>query len=81
MSRSYEEHHKMLRGIKYPSPFRDNSGFKERHRKIKPYGSVGYCGYGGEIYIKKWGYILLDCIKKRQVRNLNKVKFNKIDYE
>ena len=72
MSRSYNEHHKISRTEKCPSPYIDNEGKKKRHRKMIPYGSEGYCGFGGEFYIRKWGEILMDVVKKRKARKLAK---------
>ena len=68
MSRSYHQHHKMQRKEKCPSPYRDNEGTQDKHRKMRPYGCLGYCGWGGEIFIKKWGEIMLDLVNKRKAR-------------
>ena len=68
MSRSYHQHHKMFRNEKHPSPCVDNEGKQDRHRKMKAYGSKGYCGWGGEYYFKKWGEIMLDLVNKRKAR-------------
>lgn len=45
-----------------------------RHRKHIPYGSKGYCGYGGELYSKKMGIVcIIDVVDKRQERKKNKM--------
>lgn len=80
MSRSYNEHHKLMRGEKFPSPYIDNSGKKSRHRKMKPYGSKGYCDNDG-IYVKKWGEICLDIVDKRKPRRDSKKQILQDLYE
>ena len=44
-----------------------------RRRKHIPYGSKGYCGYGGEFYsYKHRGFYITDIVDKRQERKKNK---------
>ena len=46
-----------------------------RHRKHIPYGSKGYCGYGGEFYSKKHsGFYITDIVDKKRERKKNKMK-------
>lgn len=48
-----------------------------RNRKHIPYGSKGYCGFGGEFYsYKHHGFYITDIVNKRQERKKNKM--NKI---
>lgn len=70
MSRSYHQHHKIIRSEKCPSPYIDDAGkISKGRRKMIPYGSQGYCGYGNEVYIKKWHEeMILDVINKRKER-------------
>lgn len=46
-----------------------NEGKKERRRKRRAYGSQGW---GGEIYFKRFGEIMIDCVNKRKARQLIK---------
>ena len=47
-----------------------------RHRKHIPYGSQGYCGYGGEFYSYKYrGEFLSDIINKPKERLKNKTAY------
>ncbi|MBP5723272.1 MAG: hypothetical protein J6X18_06840 [Bacteroidales bacterium] len=39
-----------------------------RKRKHIPYGSKGYCGYGGETYSKKYGVFITDVVDKKAFR-------------
>ena len=64
MSRSKHQRHKFFHNKRQPHPFRS--------RKIKPYGLKGWCGYGGEVYMKKYGEILIDLINKTRYRRLLK---------
>lgn len=66
MSRSKHQRHKVIKSkrIKQPHPYRS--------RKIKPYGLKGFCGYGGEIYTKKYGEICVDIINKKRQRRISK---------
>ena len=52
-----------------------------RHRKHIPYGSKGYCGMGGEIYSKKYGYIVDDIVNKKSYRQKIKKLLKKIKDE
>lgn len=45
-----------------------------RRRKHIPYGSKGYCGYGGEFYSKTQGEIIIDIINKSKERKKNKMR-------
>ena len=46
-----------------------------RNRKHIPYGSKGYCGFGGEFYSSRHrGYYITDIVNKRQIREKNKMK-------
>ena len=45
---------------------------KERRRKRRAYGSQGWKGWGGEIYFKRFGEIMIDCVNKRKARQLIK---------
>ena len=40
----------------------------DRRRKHIPYGSKGYCGYGGESYSRKHGEFIDDVVDKRAYR-------------
>lgn len=69
MSRSYNQYHKLYRNKNkfLSNPF--------RKRKHSPYGSKGWCGYGGEIYSKNhynkdssFEEIVTDCINKSKAR-------------
>lgn len=42
---------------------------KERRRKRRAYGSQGW---KGEIYFKRFGEIMIDCVNKRKARQLIK---------
>lgn len=45
-----------------------------RHRKHVPYGSKGYCGYGGEFYSHKHGgFYITDVVDKKQERKKSKI--------
>lgn len=67
MSRTFGEHHPVAHNPKnrFPSPYLDNEGKKER----RAYGSQGW---GGEIYFKRFGEIMIDCVNKRKARQLIK---------
>ena len=52
-----------------------------RHRKHVPYGSKGYCGYGGEIYSKKYGLFVLDVVDKKSYRQKIKKLLKRIKDE
>lgn len=66
MSRSRHQRHRFFHSkrLKQPHPY--------RHRKIKPYGLKGWCGYGGEFYRKKYGEICVDLVNKKQYRRILK---------
>lgn len=54
-----------------------------RRRKHIPYGSKGYCGYGGECYSHKYGVFVTDVVDKSSERQrirqlLHKIKMNKL---
>ena len=49
-----------------------------RHRKHVPYGSKGYCGYGGESYSRKYGLFLDDVVDKRAFRQKIRIALHKI---
>lgn len=70
MSRTYNKHHPTAHNPKnrFPSPYLDNEGKVERRRKRRPYGCLGWCGYGGETYFKRFGELLLDIVDKKRVR-------------
>lgn len=55
----------------------------DRHRKHIPYGSQGYCGYGGESYSRKYGEFITDVVDKSSYRQKIKrlLRKIKIDYE
>lgn len=74
MSRTFDEHHPVAHNPKnrFPSPYLDNEGKKERRRKRCAYGSQGWKGWGGEIYFKRFGEIMIDCVNKRKARQLIK---------
>lgn len=69
MSRSRNQHHPASRSGKLPSPYLDKEGKIPRRRKRRPYGSLGWKGWGGETYFSKWGELMLDVINKRKARN------------
>lgn len=71
MSRTFGEHHPVAHNPKnrFPSLYLDNEGKKERRRKRRAYGSQGW---GGEIYFKRFGEIMIDCVNKRKARQLIK---------
>ena len=52
-----------------------------RHRKHIPYGSKGYCGYGGEYYSAKYGVFIDDIIDKKSHRQKIKSTLRKIKEE
>lgn len=53
-----------------------------RHRKHIPYGSQGYCGYGGEYYSAKYkGVFIDDIIDKKSYRQKTKSMLRKIKDE
>lgn len=53
-----------------------------RHRKHIPYGSKGYCGYGGEFYSAKHnGFYITDIVDKKQERKKNKMTYIMKDEE
>lgn len=64
MSRSKHQRHKFFHNKQQPHPY--------RHRKIKPYGLKGWCGYGGEYYRRKLGEICIDLVNKKRTRALTK---------
>ena len=72
--RTFGEHHPVAHNPKnrFPSPYLDNEGKKERRRKRRAYGSQGWKGWGGEIYFKRFGEIMIDCVNKRKARQLIK---------
>ena len=45
-----------------------------RHRKHIPYGTKGYCGFGGESFSMKYGVYITDIVDKgafrRQIKEL-----------
>lgn len=47
MSRTFDEHHPVAHNPKnrFPSPYLDNEGKKERRRKRRAYGSQGWKGW------------------------------------
>jgi hypothetical protein len=49
-----------------------------RNRKHIPYGSKGYCGYGGECYCKKYGLFIDDVVDKKSFRQKNRMMLRKI---
>lgn len=46
----------------------DKEGKVERRRKRRAYGSQGWKGWGGEIYFKKYGEIMMDVVDKKKAR-------------
>lgn len=52
MSRSRNQHHPASRNGKLPSPYLDKEGNIRRRRKRRPYGCLGWKGWGGETYFK-----------------------------
>lgn len=70
MSRSYHQKHPTAHNSKnrIPNPFRDKEGRVWRNRRIKPYGYMGWCGWGGESYFKRFGEIMIDLVNKRKAR-------------
>lgn len=62
MSRSYNQSHPTAHCKKhrFPNPF--------KKRKMKPYGMLGWCGFGGEVYLKKFGEITIDIVSKKFAR-------------
>ena len=50
----------------------------DRHRKHVPYGSKGYCGYGGESYSRKYGLFIDDVVDKRAFRQKIRITLHKI---
>jgi hypothetical protein len=48
-----------------------------RHRRHIPYGSKGYCGYGGEIHSKHGNWID-DVVDKRACRQMVRNMIRKI---
>lgn len=67
MSRTYKEHHPTAHNPKnrIPTPYLDKEGKVERRRKRRAYGSQGW---GGEIYFKKYGEIMMDVVDKKKAR-------------
>lgn len=51
-----------------PTPYLDKEGKVERRRKRRAYGSQGWKGWGGEIYFKKYGEIMMDVVDKKKAR-------------
>lgn len=49
----------------------------DRHRKHIPYGSKGYCGYGGESYSRKHGEFIDDVVDKRAFRQKIRIALHK----
>lgn len=74
MSRTFDEHHPVAHNPKnrFPSPYLDNNGKKERRRKRRAYGSQGWKGLGGEKHFKRFGEVMIDCGDKRKARRLAK---------
>lgn len=66
MSRSRHQRHRFFhtKRFKQPHPY--------RHRKTKPYGLKGWCGYGGEFYRRKYGEIFVDLVNKKKYRRILK---------
>lgn len=64
MSRSYHQKHPTAHNPhnRIPNPFRDKEGDVRRDRAIRPYGYKGWCGWGGEMYFKKFGEIMVDLV-------------------
>lgn len=62
MSRTYKEHHPTAHNPKNRIP---TLGKVERRRKRRAYGSQGW---GGEIYFKKYGEIMMDVVDKKKAR-------------
>lgn len=83
MSRTFNKHHPTTRNPKnrFPSPLLNLNTY--RKRKIKPYGLKGWCGYGGEVYFKKWGEVMADIVNKKKARRDSKNIINQelINYE
>ena len=67
MSRTYKEHHLNAHNQKnrIPTQYIDKEGKVERRRKRRAYGSQGW---GGEIYFKKYGEIMMDVVDKKKAR-------------
>lgn len=68
MSRTYNEHHPTShnRNNRFPSPYLDKDGTIRRRRRIKAYGSKGWCGIGE---------VMLDVVdKKKERRNSRKYR-------
>lgn len=83
MSRSKNDFHptghkKNNRYPRYVLGIDKNGNLKWRNRKIKPYGLKGWCGYGGEQYLRKYGEIMTDLVDKKRARQEAK---KQIDYE
>lgn len=70
MSRTYKEHHPTAHNPKnrVPTPYLDKERKVERRRKRRAYGSQGWKGWGGEIYFKKYGEIMMDVVDKKKAR-------------
>lgn len=68
MSRTYKEYHPTAHNPKnrIPTPYLDKEGKVERRRKRRAYGSQGWKGWGGEIYFKKYGEIMMDVVDKKK---------------
>lgn len=64
------EHHPTAHNPKnrIPTPYLDKEGKVERRRKRRAYGSQGWKGWGGEIYFKKYGEIMMDVVDKKKAR-------------
>ena len=75
MSRTYNKHHPTAHNPKarFPSPYLgEGDNIKRRNRKMRAYGSQGWKGYGGEVYLKKFGEVMTDCVHKRKARKFTK---------
>lgn len=83
MSRSYHQKHPTRHNPKnrVPNPFKDKEGKIWRSRRIKPYGCIGWCGFGGEAYFKKFGEIMLSLVNKRKARREAKKLINQELYD
>ena len=70
MSRTLNESHPTRHSKKsrFPNPFKDRFGYIDRKRRMKPYGLVGYKGYGGETYFRRFGDIIIDIVNKKGYR-------------
>lgn len=74
MSRSKHQRHRICRRRKEPNPIlykKEKNGkiiIIYRRIKMKPYGKKYHIGYGGEIYLRKYGEITANITNKTAER-------------